>query len=125
MACNGPTPCLVELAPGYGCHVSALGLDISRAFLLRFLPATLVAVDRIRATLNLLPQIDGVAPADECHCALRWHNGWRLVAHRPVVCGRMLYDGGAQLDLTRSTALLLGVGGWPIIIRINETHIPL
>jgi hypothetical protein len=123
LACH--TPCVVELAPGYGCHVPAPGLDISRSLLLGLLPAALVAVDRIRPTLNLLPQIDRVAPADECHCALRWHNGWRLYVHHPVVCGRAVYESGALIELPRTTSLLLGVGGWPITIRINETHIPL
>ena len=117
--------CVVEFAPGYGCHVPAAGLDISHNFLLRFLPAALVAADRIRPTLNMPPQIERLAPGDVCHCALRWHGGWRLIAHRPVVCGHTTYENGAQLDLHRSTVLTLGVGGWPIAIRIDETYIPL
>jgi hypothetical protein len=117
--------CVVELAPGYGRHVAAAGLDISRSLLLSVLPASLVAADRIRSTLKLPPRIDRVAPADECHCALRWQNGWHLYAHHPVVCGRAVYEGGVLIELPRSTALHLGVGGWPIVIRINETYIPL
>lgn len=117
--------CVVELAPGYGYPVSALGVDIGYNLLAHCLPGPLIAVDRARATLNLPPHIDAVAPAGECHCALRWHNGWRLCAHHPVICGHVIYENGALIDLPRSTALQLGVGGWPIFVRIDETHIPL
>jgi hypothetical protein len=120
-----PSSCHVELAPGCIFPVPESGLTIDRDFLIKRLPSGCIEIERARACIKLGSRLDVVSNDARGHCSIRWQNGWTLYAHHSVLVGEVLYDSGAALALRSTNALKLGRNGWPIIVRLNATALPL
>jgi hypothetical protein len=122
---NNASSCAVELAPGYSYSVPDSGLDINHEFLLRYLPAALVATDRTREFLHLPVLLDSVSHGTPGHCSIHWDSGWFLTAHQPIFIDQTCYSDGWRISILHAVSLRLGTPGWPITVRIDATHIPL
>lgn len=120
-----PIPCTIELAPGCVQPIGEAGLIINREYLMRTLPASVMALERARNLLNFASRLQSVSRSERGHCFIGWRQGWYLYAYEPVYIGGVKYSRGEAIALEQTTTLLLGREGWPVTVRLNSMSIPI
>jgi hypothetical protein len=114
-----PPSCRLQLVANCAIDISREGLQLDRAFLLKSLPARVVALENTKSFAGLRSPLHAVSRKQ--HCAIIPQGAqWLLHAYDYTYIHNQVLTKGMTIQLTRSTTLVLGRDGWPIQIFLSS-----
>ncbi len=110
-----PPSCRIQLVPNCVVDIPSDGLHLDRAFLLRSLPARVVALENTRSFAGLRSRLHAVSRKQHCMITAQGTH-WLLHAYDYTYIHHQALTKGMTVQLSCSTTLVLGRDGWPIEI---------